>query len=127
MHQHHVLLAVVLAGASLPAVADKAVSDPASWPDTSGNTSAWKGSLSRAEVTAEFLQARASGSVSSGEAGDEAVGMRMAAPGATTLKLPSLAAARAMGAAAADPVTTDGLRFVGGEAGYAPRGAPEYR
>ena len=140
MRQHHALLALVLAGASLPAVADTALPDPAvsytdvvPYTDLAGRgATPWKGSLTRAEVTAAFIDARAKGLLASGEAGDDPLAMQIAAERSPTFQRPTfkrstLPVPQAMGAAAADPVSGDGLRFVGGEAGYAPKGSPEYR
>jgi hypothetical protein len=115
MDKSHMLLAAVVAGASFAALADDADS--------------WKGTLTRAEVTAAFLQARASGTLPSGEAYDDPVAMKMAAAPATTapiIKRPGFLAPQAMGAGAGadEPLTLDNYRFVGGEAGYAPADAP---
>ena len=113
MNKSHVLLAAVVAGASFAALADEADS--------------WKGTLTRAEVTAAFLQARASGTLPSGEAYDDPVAMKMAAaPASTTpiIKRPGFLTPHAMGAGADEPLTFDNYRFVGGEAGYAPADAP---
>lgn len=132
MRKSHILLAVILAGASFAALGDEAAPSPgwamdpgAPAPLAGTGDSTWKGTLTRAEVTAAFLQARASGMLPSGEAYDDPVAMKMAAaPAATTIKRPTLPAPQAMGASAGEPVTLDGYRFVGGEAGYAPVEGP---
>jgi len=71
--------------------------------------------------------AGAKGQLPSGEAGDDPLATQIVAARPLAFKRATFAAPQAMGAAAADPVSGDGLRFVGGEAGYAPEGSPEYR
>ena len=134
MKMSHMLLAVVVAGASFAARAESTAPAATSYGDPgpaaemgAAGEAPWKGTLSRAEVKAEFLQARASGTLPSGEAWDDPVAMKMAAARPLAIKLPAMAARRVMGAATDEPVTGDNYRFVGGEAGYAPADAAEYR
>jgi len=133
MKTSHLLLALVVAGAAVPALADETAPAAASYGDPSPQVdmsatgdAAWKGTLSRAEVKAELLQARASGLLPNGEAYDDPVAMKMAAARPLALKLPAIGARRVMGAGADESVTGDNYRFVGGEAGYAPADSAEY-
>ena len=137
MRKCHIVLAAAMAAASVPALADKASPDPAATTapaasaDLSGNGAPWKGTLTRAEVTAEFLNARASGTLPVSDAYDDPMVMKMAGPQwqPRPLALPRFTASapQVMGAAPSDPVTLDGYRFVGGEAGYAPANAAGFR
>jgi hypothetical protein len=98
MNKRPMLLALALAGASFAALADTAP-----WPDMSGNTSPWKGTLSRSEVTAEFMRARAEGALPpAGETHDDFSGVGPVVH-AQDYKRTSPSLPRAMGAAPASP------------------------
>lgn len=82
---------------------------------SAGAPSYWKGSLSRADVLAAMQAARASHTIAEGDA----LGYPYPAPVALEAGAPPAAMSRVLGGpSSADPLTIDGYRFVGGEAGY---------
>lgn len=83
---------------------------------TAGAPWYWKGQLTRAEVQAVMQQARMEGSIASGDA----IGYPYLTKTSSSLAqaAPAPSSAQALGGPPADDLTTDGYRFVGGEAGY---------
>lgn len=82
----------------------------------------WKGQLSRADVVAAMRQARSEGTIAVGDALNyPAYPMKVEPPAAQAG--PS-AAGQVMGGPPDDGVTSDGYKFVGGEAGWIYVGRP---
>lgn len=81
-----------------------------------GAPSYWKGQLTRADVIAATQQARIEGSIATGDAIGYPYLMKASSPGAVAGAPQS--PSQALGGPPGDGLTTDGYRFVGGEAGY---------
>jgi hypothetical protein len=139
MNKHITLLAFALATASTAAVANGAAqgaasasfahTDLAPYTDVgqSGGAGAasnqWKGNLSRADVLAALQEARAAGTIPVGEAIGYPYPVKFSP--ATVEAMPRATDdSRVLGGPPQSGVTSDGYRFVGGEAGYIFVGRP---
>ena len=81
-----------------------------------GAPSHWKGQLTRDQVIAATHQARIEGSIATGDAIGYPYLMKTSSPGAPALAQQSTG--QSLGGPPGDGLTSDGYRFVGGEAGY---------
>jgi hypothetical protein len=141
MNKHITLLAFAFATASTAAGANGMAQDAASasfahtdlapytdigLSDGRGGAPAsnqWKGDLSRADVLAALRAARAEGTIPVGEAIDYPYPMKSSM--ATAEAMPrTMDDGRILGGPPQTGVTSDGYRFVGGEAGYIFVGRP---
>jgi hypothetical protein len=141
MNKHITLLAFAFATASTAAGANGMAQDAATTsfahtdlapytdigPSGSGGAGAashqWKGDLSRADVLAALRAARAEGTIPVGEAIGYPYPMKSSVT--TAEAMPRMADdGRILGGPPQTGVTTDGYRFVGGEAGYIFVGRP---
>lgn len=139
MNSRHSILALAITAATTCALADGAsttsslsYTDMAPYTDVvpsgartaAGTRNVWKGTLSREEVSAALREARSSGTVPVGDAVGYPYPMKVApataaAPGATPTET------QVLGGPPDDGLTSDGYRFVGGEAGYIFIGRPK--
>jgi hypothetical protein len=79
-----------------------------------GAPSYWKGQLSRSDVQAAMQQARTDGTIVTGDASGYPYAMKTSGAQAST----QASSSQTLGGPPGDGLTTDGYRFVGGEAGY---------
>jgi hypothetical protein len=102
-------------------LAPAAAFSPSSTQVMGGPPGAWKG-LTREEVATELSEARRNGNlIPAGEAIGYPYALKGAAVGAMPTQMPE---GKVMGGPPTGSVTTDGYRFVGGEAGYEFVGRP---